>query len=379
MEKCKITNKCGSCQYQGIAYQEQLDLKYKICQKLLGDHGRVQPVHGMKDPLHYRNKVHHAFATDRKGRVISGCYEANSHRVVMVDECMLEDLKAQEIIRTIRKLLPSFKIRIYNEDTGYGLLRHVLIRRGFATGEIMVVLVCASPVFPSKNNFVKALRKEHPEINTIVLNVNDKRTSMVLGTRNITLYGRGFITDILCGCRFRISPDSFYQVNPVQTEYLYNTAISFANLKPEDVVIDAYCGIGTIGLVAAKKSGKVIGIELNPEAVKDARLNAKANSLKARFYQGDATEFMVKMAEDGQKADVIFMDPPRAGSTKHFVDAATKLQPKRIVYVSCNPETLARDLGWFKKMGYEAKKIQPVDMFPFTGHVETVCLLSRNK
>ena len=222
------------------------------------------------------------------------------------------------------------------------------------------------------------LRKSHPEITTVVLNVNDRQTSMVLGDREKPIFGPGFIKDRLCGCMFRISPKSFYQVNPVQTEILYQTAIDYAGLTGKETVIDAYCGIGTIGLIAAKKAGKVIGVELNKDAVKDARINAKENKItNAAFYQGDAGRFMVEMAAKGEKADVVFMDPPRAGSDERFLSSVVKLSPKKVIYISCNPETLARDLKYLTKHHYKVEKIQPVDMFPFCDHVETVCSLSR--
>ena len=295
-----------------------------------------------------------------------------------VENCLIEDRKSQEIIHTIKNLLKSFKIKTYDEDTGYGLLRHVMVRRGFKSGEIMVILVLGSPILPSKNNFVKALRKEHPEITTVVLNVNDKKTSMVLGEKEKPIYGPGFIKDELCGCTFRISPKSFYQVNPVQTEILYNTAIEYAGLKGKETIIDAYCGIGTISLIAAKHVKKVIGVELNKDAVKDAKINAKENHItNAEFRQGDAGEFMVKMAENDQKADVVFMDPPRAGSDVKFLSSVVKLNPKKVVYISCGPDTLARDLKYLTKHGYQVKRIQPVDMFPFCDHCETVVLLER--
>ena len=376
--KCNISKKCGGCQFQGIPYKEQLKKKQKKEQSLLGAYGKVCSIIGMENPYYYRNKVHAVFDRDRKGNIISGIYEEGTHRVVPVENCLIEDEKSQEIIRTIRGMLKSFKIRTYDEDTGYGLLRHVLIRRGFSTGEIMVVLVTGSPIFPSKNNFVKALRKAHPEITTVVLNVNDRQTSMVLGDREKPIFGPGFIKDRLCGCMFRISPKSFYQVNPVQTEILYQTAIDYAGLTGKETVIDAYCGIGTIGLIAAKKAGKVIGVELNKDAAKDARINAKENKItNAAFYQGDAGRFMVEMAAKGEKADVVFMDPPRAGSDEKFMASAVKMGPEKIVYISCNPETLARDLKYLTKKGYQVKKIQPVEMFAFTEHVETVVLLSR--
>ena len=377
---CPYAKKCGGCQYQGMDYAAQLKKKQKEMNKLLRDFGKPELIVGMKDPLHYRNKVHAVFGRTRKGEVISGTYEAGTHKIVNIDECMIEDEISQSIIRTIRGLLRSFKIRTYDEDTGYGLLRHVLVRRGFATGQIMVVLVLSSPILPSKNNFVKALRKEHPEITTVVLNVNDKKTSMVLGERDIVLYGKGYIEDILCGCTFRISPQSFYQVNPVQTERLYQTAMDYAELTGKERVIDAYCGIGTIGMVAAKKAREVIGVELNRNAVKDARINAKLNQIKnITFYEGDAGKFMVSMAEEGEKADVVFMDPPRSGSDEAFLSSVIRLAPKRIVYVSCGPDTLARDLKYLTKHGYQVRKMQPVDMFGFTEHCEMVVQLVKKR
>ena len=376
--KCSVSKKCGSCQYQGVPYKEQLAAKQKRMKKLLGKFANVKPIIGMDDPFYYRNKVHAVFDRDKKGNIICGTYEAKTHKVVPIEECMIEDKISQEIIRTIRDMLKSFRIKTYDEDTGYGLLRHVLVRRGFSTDEIMVVLVIGSPIFPSKNNFVKALRKKYPQITTVVLNVNDKKTSMVLGERDIVIYGKGYIRDTLCGCTFRISPQSFYQVNPVQTEILYKTAIEYAGLGRKETVIDAYCGIGTIGLVAAKRAKNVIGVELNPDAVRDARINAKENKItNARFYQGDAGEFMENMAENGEHADVVFMDPPRTGSDKKFMSAVIKLNPSRIVYISCGPETLARDLEYLTKHGYDVRKIQPVDMFSFTDHCENICLLTK--
>ena len=376
--KCSVSKKCGSCQYQGVPYKEQLAAKQKRMKKLLGKFANVKPIIGMDDPFYYRNKVHAVFDRDKKGNIICGTYEAKTHKVVPIEECMIEDKISQEIIRTIRDMLKSFRIKTYDEDTGYGLLRHVLVRRGFSTDEIMVVLVIGSPIFPSKNNFVKALRKKYPQITTVVLNVNDKKTSMVLGERDIVIYGKGYIRDTLCGCTFRISPQSFYQVNPVQTEILYKTAIGYAGLGRKETVIDAYCGIGTIGLVAAKRAKNVIGVELNPDAVRDARINAKENKItNARFYQGDAGEFMENMAENGEHADVVFMDPPRTGSDKKFMSSVIKLNPSRIVYISCGPETLARDLEYLTKHGYDVRKIQPVDMFSFTDHCENICLLTK--
>ena len=373
---CKVAKKCGGCQYQGVSYEKQLSEKQKAVRQLMQPFCKTAEITGMKDPYHYRNKVHAVFARKKDGTIISGVYEEGTHRVVPVEACQIEDEKADAIINDIRGLLKSFKIKTYNEDTGYGLLRHVLIRRGFTTGEIMVVLVLGSPVMPSKNNFVKALRKLHPEITTVVLNVNDKRTSMVLGDRETTIYGKGYIEDVLCGLTFRISSKSFYQINPVQTEKLYGKAMELAGLTGKERVIDAYCGIGTIGMVAAKSAKEVIGVELNPDAVRDAIKNAKRNQMKnIRFYQDDAGRFMEKMAAKGEKADVVFMDPPRSGSTEQFMKSAVTLAPQKIVYISCDPQTQARDLKYLTKHGYKAMGAYPYDMFPFTKHAENIVLL----
>ena len=373
---CKVAKKCGGCQYQGVPYEKQLSEKQKAVRQLMQPFCKTAEITGMQDPYHYRNKVHAVFARKKDGTIISGVYEEGTHRVVPVEACQIEDKKADAIINDIRGLLKSFKIKTYNEDIGYGLLRHVLIRRGFTTGEIMVVLVLGSPVMPSKNNFVKALRKLHPEITTVVLNVNDKRTSMVLGDRETTIYGKGYIEDVLCGLTFRISSKSFYQINPVQTEKLYGKAMELAGLTGKERVIDAYCGIGTIGMVAAKSAKEVIVVELNPDAVRDAIKNAKRNQMKnIRFYQDDAGRFMEKMAAKGEKADVVFMDPPRSGSTEQFMKSAVTLAPQKIVYISCDPQTQARDLKYLTKHGYKAMGAYPYDMFPFTKHAENIVLL----
>lgn len=375
-KKCPVFGRCGGCQYLSKTYTEQLKIKEEYVRKLCGGFVKFQPIMGMDNPYHYRNKVHAAFGEDRKHGIISGQYEEKTHRIVPIDSCLLENQKADEIILTIRGLLKSFKIRPYNEDTGYGLLRHVLIRTGHVSGQIMVVLVLASPIMPSKNNFVKALLKVHPEITTIVVNVNNRSDSMVLGDKEQILYGKGYIEDTLCGKTFRISPKSFYQVNPVQTEKLYNKAIEFANLSGNEAVLDAYCGTGTIGMIASEKAGKVIGVELNPDAVRDARNNAKHNNIKnIEFYQKDAGQFMVGLAEQKIPIDVVLMDPPRAGSDEAFLSSLVKLKPQKVIYVSCNPETLARDLKYLTKKGYQVKKGVCVDMFPWTSHVESVVLL----
>ena len=375
--KCPKARQCGGCQLQGISYEEQLEQKQKKTEELIGPYCRVFPICGMEDPYHYRNKVH-AVLDHKKGKVISGIYAEGSHRVVPVDACLIEDEKADEIIVTIRELLQSFKLPVYDEDTGRGLFRHILIRVGKTSGQIMVVLVMASPIFPSKNNFIRVLRQKHPEITTIVQNINDQDTSMVLGEREKVLYGKGYITDTLCGKVFRISSRSFYQINPVQTEKLYQKAIHLASLTGKERIVDAYCGIGTIGLIASDRVKQVIGIELNEDAVRDAMKNARANNVSnVEFYCDDAGDFMREMAANGEKVDVVFMDPPRSGSDEIFLSSVVQLAPKRVVYISCNPETMARDLEYLTDHGYRAITAWPFDMFPSTGHIEVVTCLSR--
>lgn len=377
---CPVYKKCGGCQLQNLSYPEQLKFKQNKVERLLKKFCKVEPIIGMENPYHYRNKVQAAFYTNKSGKIISGVYQSGTHHVVGIDSCQTEDVVADKIIVAVRRLMPSFKMTTYNEDTGKGFLRHILVKRGFATNQIMLVLVTGTSVFPSKNNFVKAILKQFPEITTIVQNVNNYNTNLVLGENQKVLYGKGYIEDVLCGCRFRISPKSFYQINPVQTEVLYNTAMEYADLKGNETVLDTYCGIGTIGIVAAKRgAGRVIGVELNGDAVRDAIVNARANNLKnIRFYKGDAGEFMYEASDEDEKPDVVFMDPPRAGSDTKFLDSLIKMSPKTVVYVSCNPETLARDLDYVtKNSDYKIRKIRPVDMFPHTAHTECVCLISK--
>ena len=378
MGACRYMKDCGGCNYKQDSYENELKRKQQLVNDLLKSYCKVEPIIAMDKPDNYRNKVHVVFDHDKKGNPISGVYQERTHRVIPIERCRIHNKKADGIIASIRGMLKSFKIKTYDEDSGYGLLRHVLIRTGYNTGEILVVLILSSIILPSKNNFVKALLKEHPEISTIVINVNDKKTSMVLGDKEQVIYGKGYITDKLCGKTFKISPKSFYQVNPVQTEALYNTAIEYAGLTGKETVIDAYCGIGTIGLVAAEHAKEVIGVELNKDAVRDAISNAKLNEVSnIFFYNADAGEFMSQLAVDKKSADVVFLDPPRAGSTENFLDALASLKPAKVVYVSCNPVTLERDLKYLTKKGYKAIKAKPVDMFPWTEHVETVCLLSK--
>ncbi|MBE6907967.1 MAG: 23S rRNA (uracil(1939)-C(5))-methyltransferase RlmD [Ruminococcaceae bacterium] len=377
--QCPLYKKCGGCQMQNLSYPEQLRWKQSLVQRLLGKFCHVEPIIGMENPRHYRNKVQAAFGLTRDQKIISGVYQSSTHRIVPVESCMIEDRKADEIIVTVRSLLKSFKLQPYQEDRGIGFLRHVLVKRGFASGQIMVVLVTSTPIFPAKNRFVEALRKAHPEITTVLMNVNPYRTSLVLGDAEKVLFGPGYIEDTLCGCVFRISAKSFYQINPVQTERLYSKAIEFAGLTGKETVIDAYCGIGTISLIAAKHAGHVIGVELNGDAVRDAIVNAKRNRIgNVYFHKADAGAFMEQMAHEGQAADVVFLDPPRAGSDEKFLSSLLVLSPRKVVYISCNPETQERDLQFLRKSGYRVVRIQPVDMFPHTNHVECVVKLCRN-
>ena len=378
MSECPHAKKCSGCQLQNLTYEEQLHLKLVKLIAMLGRYGHVSEIIGMEDPYHYRNKVQAAFGM-KDGRIISGVYQSATHRIVPTDECLLEDRIADAIVVTVRKLCPGFKIKAFDLRTGRGFLRHVMVRRGFVTGEVMVVLVTAPGAFPSKKQFVNELLRRHPEITTVVWNVNASETALMLGANSEVLYGEGYITETLCGLSFRLSPRSFYQVNPVQTEVLYRTAREYAALTGTETVIDAYCGTGTIGLSMAKDAGRVLGVEVNRDAVYDAKENAKHNGIgNVRFYAADAGEYMEKCAARGEKIDVVVTDPPRAGYSPKFLHSLITLAPKRIVYVSCNPETLARDLHTLTtKGGYRVRKIQPVDMFPMTGHVETVVRLER--
>ena len=375
--KCPYAKKCFGCQLQNLSYPEQLSFKQVKLIKLLGRFCHVDEIIGMDEPYHYRNKVQTAY-TMRRGKIIGGVYQSSTGKITEVDSCMIENEAASRITSIIAKLLASFKIKPYDPESGAGFFRHVLVRRGFATGQIMVVLVTRSGEFKSCRSFVNALLQRHPEITTVVRNINDGRIRLSLGKRNETLHGEGYIEDRLLGLTFRISPNAFYQVNPVQTEVLYSKAKEFAGLTGEETVIDAYSGTGTIGMIMADRAKKVIAVESNEHAVKDAKANAKNNGVKnIEFHCADAGEFMVELARQMQKIDVVITDPPRAGCSRDFLHSVVTLAPKRIVYVSCNPETLARDLAYLTKNGYKANAVQGVDMFPFTEHCECVVRLER--
>lgn len=374
---CKYAKKCGACQLLNMPYEKQLSFKMANEIKLLGRFCKIDEIIGMKNPCCYRNKSQYAFGV-YKGKTVAGVYQSSTHRIVDIDSCLLTDEKADEIFAVVKKLLKSFKLKPYDENTGTGFLRHILVKTGFRSGETMVVLVTAAKEFPKKRSFINALVKNCPYITTVIQNVNSKFTSLVLGDVSEVLFGDGKITEELCGMKFRISPKAFYQINPIQTEILYGKALEFADFKGDEEIIDAYCGTGTIGLIASSKVKSVISVEINKDAVKDAKENARLNGVQnIKFYNADAGKFMTELAENHTKIDAVIMDPARAGADIPFLSSLVKLSPEKVIYVSCNPETLARDLRYLTKNGYKVRKIQPVDMFPHTEHVENVVLLKR--
>ena len=374
---CTVCNECGGCCYTDIPYEETLRIKQDKVNSLFKNIYVTSGITGMYHPVNYRNKVHGVISSGMNKKVISGCYKEGTHKVVPVDYCMIQDKDADNILNTLTDLFTSFKYVPYNEDSGQGFVRHVLIRKGFSTHEIMVVIVTADVAFPSKKDFIKQLTKLHPEITTIVQNINKSRTNMVLGKKNIILTGKGYIEDVLCKNRFRISPDSFYQINPSQTEKLYKAAIKMSGVKKDDVVLDAYCGIGTIGITMAKYCREVIGVELNPAAVNDAVYNAKLNNISnIHFICQDAGEYM----SDNYnilKANVVVMDPPRAGLDINFLNSVIRLSPERIIYISCNPETQARDVLKLMEGGYRITGMETFDLFPYTDNVENIVCMSK--
>ena len=381
--ECRLkAKKCGGCPMLGLDYAEQLKQKEAAVRKLVGKYGPVAPIRGAENPCHYRNKVISTFAAGPGGKLVSGIYAAGTHKVLPVESCLLQDEVLDTVMQAVRAAASTCRYQPYNEDKGTGLLRHCLLRRGVVSGQVMVVLVTAQPVLPGAKNFVRALlaeaEKRHVPVTTVVQNYNPRRTSVVLGEEEKVLYGKGFILDTLCGKTYALSPRSFYQINHDQTEVLYGLAVEAARLTGKEVVLDAYCGIGTIGLTASGRAKQVVGVELNRDAVRDAIGNARHNDVKnARFFAADATQWITEAAAAGQRADVIFMDPPREGSTPQFIESVARMAPKRVVYVSCNPETMARDLALLTAKGYRAEGFTPVDLFPQTAHCETVCALSK--
>ena len=408
---CPVSKECGACTYIDVPYEKQLLDKQKfladLFESLLPSGVCVEPVLGMHEPYYYRAKVVSPFApgrksskmpmhtgktgknkgknkTNNKREILTGMYATHSHRLIPNDECLLENKQAKAVIAAVRKLMYRFGIEPYNEDTGLGFMRHAVVRVGHESGEVLVTLVTNSCEFPHSKSFCRELCKLCPFITTVVQNINLRQTNVIMGDKERTLYGPGFILDKLCGLSFRVSSKSFYQINARQTEILYRSAIELACLSGTETVIDAYCGTGTIGLVAAKNGAAcVIGVDSVASAINDAKQNAWHNGVKnAKFITDDAANSMRKFSAESNKADknlVLFIDPPRAGCSEDFLDAAAMLVPSRIVYISCNPQTQARDVKRLGSAGYEIRKFQPVDMFPHTSHVETVVLLSKEK
>lgn len=377
--KCPVSTACGGCVFQNATYEYELKYKKHKVEEDLKRIGhldvKVNDVLGMEIPEHYRNKIQVPFGKDNH-HVIYGFYKANTHKIIPIKECNIENVKAASILKTIASLMEKMHIDPYNEDTYTGLIRHVLIRTSYYYDQVMVVLVTASNVFPGSNNFVKALIKEHPEVTTVVQNINRRDTNVILGEQEKVLFGRGHIVDEILGLKFHISSQSFFQVNPIQTEKLYKTAINLANLTENDELLDAYAGVCTIGLICAKHVKKVTSVEVVHSAVLNGRNNAKNNNVQnIEIIEADCTEYITK---NKPHFDVVIMDPPRKGSTPEFLNAVMDISPSRIVYVSCDPSTLARDLAMLSKK-YEIASIQPVDMFPRSFHIESVCLLKRRQ
>lgn len=373
-----FTRKCGGCPLLATPYPEQLGQKQARLQALLGKFAPVEPVQGMEKPWHYRNKAIASFAM-RQGKLVCGLYAEGTHTVLPGTDCLLQQEALNRTLEAVLQAARSCRWTAYDEDRGTGSLRHVVLR-GTRNGEVLVTLVTPGPALPGSRNFCAALRKAAPWVTGIVHNINPTTTSAVLGNREKVLYGSGQVLDTLCGLRFAISSRSFYQVNPLQTEVLYRTAMKLADLSGKETVVDAYCGIGTIGLCAASSSGQILGIERNPAAVRDAIANARRNGVRnARFTCADATEWMEQAARQALHPDVVFLDPPRAGSTPACIGAVARMAPQRVVYVSCDPETLARDVALFSRQGYQAQRFVPADLFPHTRHIETVALLTRRE
>lgn len=381
--ECPMYETCGGCQVLHLCYEGQLAWKQKKIEELFPEEkkqGLIRPIIAMEHPWQYRHKVYASFAKGKKGELIAGIYEENSHRVVQTKSCLIQHPLANEIIAFLAELMKKRKIPAFNEDTGNGVLRHVYIRVGRKTGQVMVVLVTGCKEFQEKNIVVEELRRKFPQITTIIHNINSSKSSMVLGKKETVLYGSGTIEDELCGLKFDISSQSFYQINPVQTEKLYEAAVELAGLTGAETVLDAYCGIGTISMVAAKKAKEVIGVELNHTACLDARKNAKKNNCQnVRFISEDAGEYMVRLAKDktAKKPEVVFLDPPRSGSDAKFLNSLAQMAPERVVYISCNPVTQKLDIDLLKKKGYRVEKMQAVDCFCHTYHVENIALLVR--
>lgn len=375
--ECSIFKKCGSCHYMHKSYEKQLQCKTKTIIHEIKKTNLPICVHsaiGSPKPLEYRNKVIVAF----NQRYEYGLYEEKSHRIVPYQKCLLHEEIIDNILMKIQKMLKKYRVSIYDEKRNRGLLRHILIRRAVQTDQTMVVLVCHDSLWKGSKKFCQELVQSFESIKTVVLNVNKRKTSVVLGDEEKILYGKGFIIDELCGIQFKISAKSFYQINHDQCENLYTKATSLLDLKGDEIVVDAYCGIGTIGMTLSKRVKQVIGVELNKNAIFDAKNNARMNKMRnISFVCDDASKFMVQLAKERVKIDIVMMDPPRSGSTREFMDAIQILKPKQIVYISCDPMTQIRDLKYFHSLGYRTHDMYLYDMFPYTEHIESICLLKR--
>ena len=375
--KCPVSTACGGCVFQNASYEYELRYKKHKVEEALKRIGhlenvKVNDVIGMDNPEHYRNKIQVPFGKDHN-KIVYGFYKSNTHKIIPIKECNIEDKKASKILESIAKLMQDFHIDPYDEDRRTGIIRHVLIRTSLSTDEVMVVLVCNQESFPGRNNFVKELVRQNPNISTVIQNTNKRDTNVILGDKEKVLFGRGFIVDEILNFKFVISPDSFFQVNPIQVEKLYKNAIFSAKFNKNDEVLDAYAGVATIGLLCAPHVKSVTSVELVKSAVINAKNNAKLNGVNnIEIIEADCTEFILKT---NKHFDVVMMDPPRKGSTPEFINAVKKIKPERIVYISCEPSTLARDLEMFKDQ-YKIESVQPVDMFPRSFHVETVVYLS---
>ncbi|MBQ2973641.1 MAG: 23S rRNA (uracil(1939)-C(5))-methyltransferase RlmD [Clostridia bacterium] len=379
--ECPVYLKCGGCVFSHMTYDSEKEIKsahVKECFRRIGGvEPEFEPIISGETDKRYRNKAQYPIAEDN-GEIKTGFYSPHSHRVIHCPDCLLQPEEFRGILGVFSDYIKENKVSIYDETVHKGLLRHVYIRKGTASGEIMVCAVINGKKLPNEGKLVDALLKKDENIKSIIINVNTKDTNVILGEKCRTLWGSDYITDILCGLKFRISPLSFYQVNRNQAEKLYAKAAEYAGLTGNETVMDLYCGAGTIGLSMADKAREIIGVEIVPEAIEDAKINAELNGIKnARFICGDAAQAAEMLKKEGAKPDVIILDPPRKGCSPEMVRSATEFNPEKIVYVSCDPATLARDCGLFKELGYTAVKATPVDMFPRTGHVETVCLLSK--
>lgn len=375
MMNCKIQKQCGGCQYVNEGYDYALNQKNEVMRKLFADFQvTVHPIAGMENPYSYRNKTIVAFDKNYQ----YGLYEENSHRIIPYDHCLLHDEETDHIIKKIAQLFKKYHVSLYDPQRKRGDIRHVQIRRSVKTNQTMVTLVSSAPVFEGSKNFCKILTHAFPSIQTIVLNINKRETSIVLGEQEKILYGKGYIVDELCGLTFKISSRSFYQINHEQCVALYNKALSLLPLDEHASIIDTYCGIGTIGMIASQKAGHVIGVEKNSEAIADAKNNKMMNHLSnIQFINDDATDYMAKAAQDMMNVSAVIMDPPRSGSTEHFIQSVKKLAPKHVLYISCDPTTQVRDLKWFKEAGYTFTDVYPYDMFPFTQAIESIVLLKK--